>query len=146
MIENDIRIYLLAQAPIAQLLGSDAPGAPARLSPQERQQNGPLPAIVYERTGTEHLQGLEAAIGYATAHLEFDCMSATYAGARQLAECLRGELQGFRGTMGNQKICSVQLQDESDDFDPPADGSTQGVYHVIHSYDFQFTESIPTFT
>lgn len=146
MIENHVRIYLLSCQPVFQLLGSDVPGTPARLYPQDRQQGGVYPAVTYQRVSTDHLEGLEAATGYATATIEFDCMATSYALAKTLAEVLRKCLDGFRGTMGNQKITSCRIQDESDDFDPPQDGSAKGVYHVIVSYDFQFPETVPVFS
>ena len=145
MIEDDIRTYLLTQSPITALVGTDAAGAPARISPNDRRQGITADSIVYQRVGTEHLQNLNAAQGYATAFIEFDCIGTTYAKAKTLSDTLRGELQGFRGTAGGITIYGCTLDDESDDFDPPADGSGKGLYHVTCVYSFQFTETVPTF-
>lgn len=146
MIENDVAIYLLSQQPLVQLIGATPAGDLPRLFPIDRQQGSKLDAIVYQRVSTDHLECLQAAAGYATATIEFDCLSASYAGAKRLAEVLRTVLDGFRGTMGNQPIKSCRIQDEADDFDAPADGSSKGTYHVTVTYDFQFTESVPSFS
>jgi hypothetical protein len=145
MIEDNIRTYLLSQSPISTLVGTDAAGSMARIYSMDRQQNITADSIVYERTGTQHAHMLSGAAGFATAFLSFDCIATTYARAKALAEALRGELQGYSGTMGDATIYSVILQDESDDFDPPADGTQKGQYHVTQEYSFLFTESVPSF-
>lgn len=146
MIEDDVRTYLLTQTPITNLVGTDAIGAMARIYFQDRQQAITADTIIIHRTGSDHLQNLNAAQGYVTAFIEFDCISMTGAGSKTLGEALRGELHGYRGTMGSVSIKGVALQEDSDDFDPPEDGSAKGQYHVIQTYAFQYTESVPTFS
>lgn len=145
MLEDDIRTYLLTQLPITTLVGTDSTGSPARIWPQDRRQSITASAIVYTRLNTDHLHTLTAAAGYATAFVEFECFGATYAAAKALGEALRGELQGYRGAMGSTTIRGVLLEDESDVFYEPEDGSAKGSYSMVAQYSFQFVESVPTF-
>jgi len=144
VIEDAIRTYLLTQSPITTLVGTDASGM-ARIYAQDRQQGVTGDCIVMDRLGSDHLHNLEKAGGTVEAIFEFDCISTTYAGAKALANALRGELQGFRGTISTIAVHWCLLDDDSDDYDPPADGSTKGTYHVIQTYRIQYLESIPTF-
>jgi hypothetical protein len=145
VIEDNIRTYLLSQTPISNIVGTDAAGAMARIYSVDRQQSVTGDSIVYERVGSEREPMLASAQGSVGASIEFDCVSLTYARAKALAHALRGELDGFRGAMGDATVHWCSLEDEYDDFDPPADGSAKGQYHVIQTYHVQFLESIPTF-
>lgn len=146
MIEDDVRTYLLTQSPIQTLVGTDATGSPARIFAQDRRQGISADSIIWRRLGTEREPLLQSAMGSAEALIEFDCVSTTQAGAKTLADTLRGELDGFGpGTMGSATVHWCLLDDESDDYDPPADGSAKGQFHVIQVYRIQFLETIPTF-
>lgn len=145
MIEDNIRTYLLTQSPINTLVGTDAAGSMARIYSVDRQQSITADSIVYERIGSERAAMLASAQGSCGASIQFDCVALTYAKAKTLANALRGELDGFRGTMGDTTVHWCRLEEESDDFDPPVDGSPKGQYHVLQTYHVQFLESIPTF-
>jgi hypothetical protein len=145
MIEDNIRTYLLSQSPINTLVGTDSAGSMARIYSIDRQQNIVAESIIYERTSADHGHVLSGGAGFATAFIDFDCVALSYARAKALANALRGELQGYAGVMGDVTINSVILQDENDDYDPPADGSAKGQYHVVQTYSFLFAESVPTF-
>ena len=145
MIEDNIRTYLLTQSPITARVGTDTAGRMARIYANDSQQSITEDRIVYERTGTDREAMLASAMGSAEAYVEFDCISSTYAAAKSLANVLRGELDGFRGAMGNVTVHWCTLEDEHDDFDPPADGSAKGQYHQVLTYRIRFLESIPTF-
>ena len=58
MIDNDIRTYLLTQSPITALVGTDAAGSPARISPSDRREGVTADSIVYERVSTDHAHNL----------------------------------------------------------------------------------------
>lgn len=145
MIEDNIRTYLLTQSPITALVGTDSAGSPARIFAVDRRQGITADSIIYERLGTERDPMLASAQGAAEALLEFDCVSPTYAGAKALGNALRGELDGFRGAMGDATIHWCSLDDESDDYDPPADGSARGQFHQLLTFRVQYLESIPAF-
>lgn len=145
MIDNDIRTYLLTQSPITTLVGTDAAGAMARIYNSDRQQGIETDSIVLERIATDHEHTLTAAAGYATAIFQFDCISTSRAGSKTLGEALRGEMDGFIGTMGSTSVKWAEMQDEHDDFDPAADGGSKGLYHVIQTYAVSYFESVPTF-
>jgi hypothetical protein len=117
----------------------------ARIYANDCQQGITADRIVYERTGTDREPMLASAMGTAEAYIDFDCISTTYAAAKSLANVLRGELDGYRGTMGDTTVHWCILEDENDDFDPPADGSAKGQYHQTQTYRVRFLETIPTF-
>lgn len=145
MIEDDIRTYLLTQSPITTLVGTDASGSMARIYAISRQQGITADSISMRRVGTNHVHNLIGGAGFGTAVIEFDCVSLTYSGAKTLGNTLRGELQGYAGTMGSATISSVILDDEQDEFDEAIDASQKGQFHCIQMYSFLFAETVPSF-
>lgn len=75
---------------------------------------------------------------------EIDCWADSYSGADTLAEAVRQELQGFSGTMGSDTVTSVTLDDEEDAYEPPDDGSDEGIFRITLRYRIQYRESKPT--
>lgn len=137
----ELRAYLLAQTPITTLIGQ-------RLFIHRAPQEGAeLPYIVYQRSPeVDHHHHMEAAAGLLQEFYQFDIYSTTAKNTETVAEQLREELDGFRGTMGAENVRSIHLEDEDDDQINPTDGSDDSKFRIRQSYRVTHTESVPTFT
>lgn len=145
MVLDDIRTYLLTQSPITALVGTDSAGSAARIAAMDRRQGSTADFIVMRTFSIQHAHCINKGAGYADHFIEFDCISTTFAGAKALAEALRGELQGYAGTMGSTTVFAVTSEGDDDEFDDAADGSAKGTYHTISNWKFKVQESVPTF-
>jgi len=55
-----------------------------------------------------------------------------------LADAVRVFLDDYSGTAGSETIGAVLLNDESDDYEPPADGSDVGIHVVTLDVTIQY--------
>jgi hypothetical protein len=138
MIRNSIRQYLLSKLAVTNIIGT-------RLYPVVLPQLESVPAIVYRRISGGHNHNIDKATGSAIPVFELDCWADTYAQAETLAEAVRGVMQGFDGTMGDTVVTACILDDETDDYEPPDEGSDRGVFSITLRYRIRYTESVPTF-
>jgi hypothetical protein len=138
MIRSSLRTYLLAQAPLAALIGD-------RLYPVACPETATLPAVTYRRASGGHLHNLTSASGAAIPEFELVVWAETYEDADEVAEAIRQEMQGFRGTMGSDAVKSVILDDEDDSIAEPDDNSDQPIYAITLRYRIQYVETKPTF-
>jgi hypothetical protein len=92
-----------------------------------------LPYAVFQRVSTEHLAGMDGAVGTIEARLRIDACAASYAGAIALADVIRERLHGLRQTFADGRG-SCDLMDESDEYDAPNDASEEGVFRRVQEY------------
>jgi hypothetical protein len=69
---------------------------------------------------------------------DIDCKADRSIGAAQLADAVRVFLDDYSGTAGSETIAAVLINDEVDDFEPPADGSDVGIHVVTLDVTIQF--------
>ena len=67
--------------------------------------------------------------------IDIDCKSPTSAKSDTLAIAVRGFLDDYTGSAGDQTIGAVLFNGESDSFESPADASDKGLY--VTTLDFQ---------
>lgn len=137
MIRSSLRTYLAAQSGISNIVGT-------RIYPVALPQKATRPALTYSRVTGGHYHNLTSATGAAIPTFEIDCWADSYEGADVLAEAVRQEMQGLRGTWGSDAVKSVVLDDEEDSYSDPIDASDKGVYRITLRYRIMYTESIPT--
>jgi hypothetical protein len=116
-----------------------------RIFPCYLPQTATRPALTYSRVTGGSYHNLGSATGAAIPTFEIDAWADSYEAADVLAEAIRQEMQGFRGTMGSDAIKTVVLDDEEDAYEAPDDGSDNGVFRITLRYRIMYTESIPTF-
>lgn len=141
-LKSDLYAYLKSQSTITNLVGS---GDNARIYPKVRPQGSALPAITFERASGGNQQNLEAAAGWADPVFDITAWAADDEGAEALAEVLRGEMQGFRGTWTSTTVHAVILEDQDDFYESRGDGNSLMVHAVSMDFRIQVTESVPTF-
>lgn len=116
-----------------------------KLYPLRRPQSSPLPAATFSINSKVHGYNQRGADGTVIATIQFDIYSKTYGEAVDTAEQLRQILQGFMGSLAGVDTLFSELTDESHEYEQPADGSDNGVYHVTSNYSIEYRESIHVF-
>lgn len=136
-IRKALNQYLAGKAVLTNIVGT-------KIFPVVRPQGTTLPAISFLRLTGEHAHNLQGGAGRGDPRFMVDCIADTYAQADDLAEVVRGVMQGFTGTMGDVEVTSVTLEDDSDQFDQPEDGSDRVAFHIPLIFKIQYRESVPT--
>lgn len=104
------------------------------------------PVLTISLISNVHGHHLKAATGETTARIQIDCWATTMADVTTLAEAVRQQLQGFRGTLDTVEVHFIQLLDERNLSEAPADGSDAWLYRKSCDYQLHFAESIPQFS
>jgi len=100
-----------------------------------------LPFINYRRTDIEREQTLVAPMGVPRVSLELAIYATTRLETRQIADAVRGVLDGYSGSFDNTTVRQASLESESDDV-VTLDGSEMPtVYAVTQSYDILWQET-----
>jgi Protein of unknown function (DUF3168) len=129
-------VSLLVQGspnPVADLVGT-------RVYPLRLPQATPapvLPAIRYQRIDTVRAPYREMATGrseYVRPRFQIDCFATTPAGAQQVADAVRAQIDGFRGTSAGMAIGGIALEDEAADLEEGVGVGGAPIYR--HRLDF----------
>lgn len=115
---------LKADAGVSALVG-------ARIYPVTAPQEADLPLLTLQRIDRprERHQGGDAKLPHP--RIQVNCWAETEIGADQLAEAVRGCLDEFSGVMGGREQVELcHLEDDSQEYVPPTDGSEQGTHGV----------------
>ena len=98
-----------------------------------------LPYVIITQMSSEENPSLDGASGklrFIT--FDIDCKSKTSVQAESLGNAVRTFIQDYTGSAGNYTIGAVIMNDESDSYEPPEDGSDVGVHVVTLDLDVQF--------
>ena len=98
-----------------------------------------LPYIIITQMSSEENPSIDGASGklrFIT--FDIDCKSKTSVQAESLGNAVRTFIQDYTGAAGNFTIGAVIMNDESDSYEPPQDGSDVGVHVVTLDLDVQF--------
>ena len=135
---SNIRTYLLTKSAITDVIGT-------RLRPDVLAQSDSLPAATYNELYTTHGHTIGAAAGIEDCMLEITCYSDTRTESDSLADLIRPQLQGYRGTAGSLAVMSCQLDDTGHGYEQPQDDSDQGKHITALRFRIHVEETIPTF-
>ena len=108
MIETVLQAYLAANVALCG----------GRVWPMKLPQKPTLPAITYRKISGPRIQTHDGASGLAHPRIQISCWAETYLAAKQLAEEVRQDLDGFSGAMGATHVGSMFLSNETDLYDP----------------------------
>lgn len=137
-VESGLYSYLTAQSAVTSLVST-------RIYPLAAPQDAAMPFVVYQRISDRHEHHMGGASGVATATIQLDAYASTYLSAKAIAEALRGELQGYRGTMGSYAVRRCHLDGTQDDYEPSETAGDKGTWRVSSDYQIAYHESIPTY-
>jgi len=102
-------------------------------------QKAVFPYVIITQMSSEENASLDGATGklrFIT--FDIDCKSKTSVQAESLGNAVRTFIQDYTGAAGNFTIGAVIMNNESDSYEPPDDGSDVGVHVVTLDLDVQF--------
>lgn len=118
-IEEGLYSWLTGNADISALCGD-------RVYPDKLPQEPTYPAMTYQRITTGLPMAHDGPLDLENARFQFNCLGLTPKAARTLANTLKQELAGFRGTMGDVSVHGAFLLNQISDFEDEAE-----VYRAI---------------
>jgi hypothetical protein len=102
-------------------------------------QSATFPHVILTQMSSEENTSLDGASGQLRfLNFDIDCKAKTSVQAEALGNAVRVYLDDYSGTAGSYTIGAVILNDESDDYEPPQDGSDVGVHVVTLDVDIQY--------
>jgi len=122
LIEEAIFSHLTASGTEAEALAGD------RCYPQELPQQPTYPAYTYRRVSTQRYMAHDGPGDLGKPRFQFDCYGASYGQAKQLANAIRQDLNGFNGLLGGQVQANIHFLNEIDDF--ASEATRSGVHRV----------------
>ena len=94
-------------------------------------QNAMFPHVIITQMNSEENGTLDGGSGQLRfLDFDIDCKAKSSVQAESLANAVRVFIDDYSGTAGSFTIGSVLMKDESDDYEPPEDGSDVGVFVV----------------
>lgn len=123
---------LTGEATISALVGS-------RVFIGKAPEKAALPHVVITQMGGEENTSIDGASGQLrTLNFDIDCRAKRSVDAESLGNAIRTFIDDYQGTAGSYTIGAVFVNDEVDDYEPPADGSDVGVHVVTLDVDIQY--------
>ena len=115
---------LTAESTITAICGT-------RVYVQRAPQNAAFPHIIITQMSSDENATLDGGSGQLRfLGFDIDCKARSSVTAESLANAVRTYIDDYSGTAGNFTIGAVLMNDESDDYEPPQDGSDVGVFVV----------------
>lgn len=105
-VEEALVTYLKANTTLASKIGD-------RIYSQHVPQSSILPCVVYQRISSNRvLTHDQSSSGLVQAVYQFDVYSTTYLNALEVADALRGALQGYKGTLSGINVLAILPKNE----------------------------------
>lgn len=132
--EMVLRNALASNATVSGLVGG-------RIYPLRYVGPSPIqfPLVIWRRARILREQTLGSPLGVPRVTVEFYVYAETYTDAREVADAMRGVLDGYGGTFDNVEVKQVSLEDEADDL-VPLEGAETSLYSVLQTYDIRWQE------
>lgn len=132
--EAVLRSALVSNSAANTLLGG-------RIYPVLAPATATLPFVTWRRRGIQREQTLGNPMGVPRVSLEFAIYGTTYEAARDVADAMRGVLDGYGATVDNVVVRQVSLEDESDDFVTLQGADMPPVYQITQVFDVWWQET-----
>lgn len=98
---------------------------------QRAPQNAAFPHIIITQMSSDENGTLDGGSGQLRfLDFDIDCKAKSSVTAESLGNAVRTYIDDYSGTAGSSTIGAVIMNDESDDYEPPQDGSDVGVFVV----------------
>ena len=102
-----------------------------RVYVQRAPQNAAFPHIIITQMSSDENGTLDGGSGQLRfLDFDIDCKAKSSVTAESLGNAVRAYIDDYSGTAGSSTIGAVIMNDESDDYEPPQDGSDVGVFVV----------------
>lgn len=110
-----------------------------RIYIQRAPQNATFPHLIITQMGSEENTTIDGSSGQLRfIEFDIDCKARSSVQAESLGNAVRTYLDDYSGAAGSYTIGAVILNDESDDYEPPQDGSDVGVFVVTLDLTVQY--------
>ena len=111
----------------------------SRIYVSKAPQKATFPHLVITQMSSEENGTIDGGSGQLRfLNFDIDCRAQTSVKAEELGNAVRTFLDDYSGAAGSYTIGAVIMNDESDDYEPPQDGSDVGVHVVTLDLDVQF--------
>lgn len=100
-----------------------------------------LPFVIYQRSQIERSQTLSRPMGVPRVSVQLDVYAATYEQAREIADALRANLDGWAGSAYGVSVKHVALESERDGFVQLDGSELPPVYQVTQTFDVSWQET-----
>ncbi len=105
-------------------------------------QKATFPHVILTQMSSDENPSLDGASGQLRfLNFDIDCRAKTSLEASNLGTAVRTFIDDYFGAAGTQTIGAVIVNDESDSYEPPQDGSDVGVYVVTLDVDIHYNPS-----
>jgi len=136
-VQSAIRTKLLASAGVTSLVGT-------RITLKTAPTNYGYPRITLNLINTNTDHHLGGASGLANSRVQVDCWSKTSTQATALGAAVRSALDTYSGTSDGLVIDSCIIEDESDEYEAPTDGSQRGTHRTRIDFSVWHAQSVPS--
>ena len=139
---DGVLTYLNAQPDISTYLAAN------KVTPMRTIQGRSLPAITVQTVAYRFVHHLAASSEIGEATVQVDIWDTSYSAARNGADRVRAEMDGYTasaGAMGSDDVRRVILENETDILESTADGSEVGTFRISQDYTIWHKQTVPTF-
>lgn len=132
--EQVVKYRIEASPVLARLLGF-------RVYPIVAPVSAGLPFAVYQRSTIERNQTLSQPLGVPRVSVQVDTYAATYEQAREIADAMRQNLDGWNGSAYGVDVKHVALDSERDGFVQLDGSELPPVYQITQTFDVSWQET-----
>lgn len=132
--EQVVKHQIEASPTLARLVG-------LRVYPIVAPVSAALPFVIYQRSAIERSQTLSVPVGVPRVSVQVDTYAATYEQAREIADALRQNLDGWTGSAYGVEVKHVALESERDGFVQLDGSELPPVYQVNQTFDVSWQET-----
>lgn len=132
--EQVVKYRIEASPVLARLLGF-------RVYPIVAPVSAGLPFAVYQRSTIERNQTLSQPLGVPRVSVQVDTYAATYEQAREIADAMRQNLDGWNGSAYGVEVKHVALDSERDGFVQLDGSELPPVYQITQTFDVSWQET-----
>ena len=100
-----------------------------------------LPFILYQRSTIERNQTLSVPVGVPRVAMQIDTYAATYEEAREIADAIRANLDGWTGSAYGVDVKHIALDTERDGFVQLDGSELPPVYQINQTFDVSWQET-----
>ena len=100
-----------------------------------------LPFVLYQRSTIERSQTLSVPMGVPRVSVQLDTYAATYEEAREIADALRANLDGWTGSAYGVEVKHIALDTERDGFVQLDGSELPPVYQINQTFDVSWQET-----
>ncbi len=135
-LKSDLYAYLSTEGALSSV-------ATGGIHPGTAPQGTARPYITWTRIGEASTQNRSGPEAMGEAVFQFDCWADTALSLDTVSEALRGELDGWTGTMGDTDVRRIRVDNESDGSEIPTDGREAAIHRTIFTVTVWYVRSVP---